>query len=150
MKITDSLHAFPWTSMSANNCNTYLIDGAAKILIDPGHYNFFSHVAGELNALGIEIGDIDLVVSTHGHPDHFEGAMHFRSTPALFAIGLEDWRLIRQMRGEAGLKDLTPDFFLGPGQPERKGNRSYDRALPGAFPRIGSVVLARAQGPVFR
>ena len=34
MKVTDGLHAFLWTSMSANNCNTFLIDGSAKILID--------------------------------------------------------------------------------------------------------------------
>ena len=36
MKVTDRLHAFVWTSMTNNNCNTYLIDGSVKILIDPG------------------------------------------------------------------------------------------------------------------
>jgi len=37
MKITDNLHAFVWESMAANNCNTYLIDGPTRVLIDPGH-----------------------------------------------------------------------------------------------------------------
>lgn len=129
--------------MSANNCNTYLIDGPAKILIDPGHFNFFQHVAGQLNALGIELGDIDLVVATHAHPDHFEGVMHFRNRPALFALGFEDWRLIRRMPGQAGtasgIDDVTPDFFLGPGSLNVKGIELTIVPSPGHSP--GSVAL---------
>ncbi len=65
MKVTDGLHAFLWTSPSANNCNTYLIDGPARILIDPGHLHLFEHVEVQLRVLGIEISDIDLVLVTH-------------------------------------------------------------------------------------
>lgn len=143
MKITDGLYAFPWTSMSANNCNTYLIDGPAKILIDPGRFNLFQHVAGQLNALGIEIGDIDLVVSTHAHPDHYEGAMHFVNQPAPFAISFEDWQLILQTRGQPGpafgLEDFAPDFFLGPGSLNVKGIELTAVPSPGHSP--GSVAL---------
>jgi hydroxyacylglutathione hydrolase len=139
MKITDGLYAFPWTSTSANNCNTYFIDGPAKILIDPGHFNFFHHVAGELTALGVELGNIDLVIATHAHPDHFEGVMHFRNQPALFAMGLEDWNLIRRIRGQAGLEEFTPDFFLGSGSLEVKGITLTVVPSPGHSP--GSVAL---------
>ncbi|MDR3568691.1 MAG: MBL fold metallo-hydrolase [Syntrophobacteraceae bacterium] len=143
MKITDGLHAFPWTSMSANNCNTYLIDGPAKILIDPGHLSFFPHVAAQLNALGIDIGDIDLIVATHGHPDHFEAARYFKNQPALFAVGFEDWQLIRRRLEQAGpasgLEDYTPDFFLGPGSLTVKGVELTVVACPGHSP--GSVAL---------
>lgn len=143
MKITEGLHAFLWTSMSANNCNTYLIDGPAKILIDPGHLNFFPQVESRLNALGIESGDIDLVVSTHGHPDHFEAARLFRTQPALFAMSLEDWRLIQRRLEQAGpasgLEDFTPDFFPGPGSLNVKGIELTIVPAPGHSP--GSVAL---------
>ncbi len=129
--------------MSANNCNTYLIDGPAKILIDPGHLGFFQNIAGQLSALGIEVGDIDLVVSTHGHPDHFEGAKYFRNQPALFAMGLEDWRLVRRRLESAGpasgIEDYTPDFFLGPGNLNIKGVELTIVPAPGHSP--GSVAL---------
>ena len=44
MKILDNLHLFPWSSMTANNCNTYFINGSKRILVDPGHYHLFDHV----------------------------------------------------------------------------------------------------------
>ena len=143
MKIADGLHSFLWTSTSANNCNTYLIDGPAKILIDPGYLKFFPHVAGQLNALGMDIGDIDLVVSTHGHPDHFEAARLFKNQPALFAMGSEDWPLIRRRLEQAGpasgLEECTPDFFLGPGSLNIKGVELTVVPAPGHSP--GSVAL---------
>ena len=38
MELTPTLHAFLWTSPTANNCNTYLIRSPEKtILMDPGH-----------------------------------------------------------------------------------------------------------------
>ena len=33
-----------WESMEANNCNSYLIDGPPRVLIDPGHLHLFGHV----------------------------------------------------------------------------------------------------------
>ena len=129
--------------MSANNCNTYLIDGPAKILIDPGHLSFFPQVAGQLNALGIEVSDIDLVIVTHGHPDHFEAARYFKNQPAQFAVGFEDWGMIRRRLEQAGpasgLEDYTPDFFLGPGSLNVKGVELTIVPSPGHSP--GSVAL---------
>ena len=63
MKINEHLHAFFWRSMSANNCNTYLIDGPARVLIDPGHLALFDHVRDGLSGLGLAPADMDLVVS---------------------------------------------------------------------------------------
>ncbi len=143
MKVTDGLHAFLWTSMSANNCNTYLIDGPAKILIDPGHFHLFEHVAIQLRTLGIEFSDIDLVLVTHAHPDHFEAAKYFKNQPALLAISLEDWGMIREIgkhMGPAFDQDAyTPDFFLGPGNLEVKGVELQVIPSPGHSP--GSVAL---------
>jgi hydroxyacylglutathione hydrolase len=143
MKVTDGLHAFLWTSASANNCNTYLIDGPAKILIDPGHFHLFDHVVVQLKALGIEISDIDLVLATHAHPDHFEAVRHFKNLKTLFAISLEDWRLIQRIGEQMGpafdLDAYTPDFFLGSGNLNAKGVELEVVASPGHSP--GSAAL---------
>ncbi len=143
MKVIDGLHAFLWTSMSANNCNTYLIDGPARILIDPGHFHLFDHVAVQLRSLGIEISDIDLVLVTHGHPDHFEAAKLFKNQPALFTLSLEDWRMIQEIGKHMGsafdLDAYTPDFLLGPGNLNVKGVELEVIPSPGHSP--GSAAL---------
>ncbi len=143
MKVTDGLHAFLWTSTSANNCNTYLIDGPARVLIDPGHFHLFEHVALQLRTLGLDICDIDLVLVTHAHPDHFEAAKYFKNQPALLAISLEDWGMIEEMGKHMGpafdLDAYTPDFFLGPGNLEVKGIELQVIPSPGHSP--GSVAL---------
>ena len=46
MQIVNNLHAFIWKSMSANNCNTYLIDGPTRILIDPDPSAFTTFGSG--------------------------------------------------------------------------------------------------------
>ena len=143
MKVTDGLHAFLWNSPSANNCNTYLIDGPARILIDPGHLHLFEHVEVQLRALGIELSDIDLILVTHAHPDHFEAARLFKNQPALFAISLEDWRMIQEIGKHMGpmfdLDAYTPDFLLGPGNLDVKGIRLEVIPSPGHSP--GSMAL---------
>ncbi|MEN6441059.1 MAG: MBL fold metallo-hydrolase [Syntrophobacter sp.] len=119
MKVFDGLHAFIWTSMSANNCNTYLIDGPTKILVDPGHLHLFEHVSTQLRSIGVELSDIDLVLVTHGHPDHFEAAKLFKNLPAAFALSRTDWRMIEEIGKYLGpsfdLSEYTPDFFLEKG-----------------------------------
>ena len=97
MKISENLHGFLWNSMSANNCNTYLIDGPARVLIDPGHLSLFGHVESGLESLGLRIEDIDLVVATHCHPDHVEAVKLFQKHRALFAVHEKDWDLIKEM-----------------------------------------------------
>ena len=72
MKIADNVYAFIWESMTANNCNTYLIDGPTRILIDPGHIDLFDHVRSGLEELKITLDDVGLIICTHGHPDHIE------------------------------------------------------------------------------
>ena len=73
MELTPNIDAFLWTSTRANNCNTYLIRSKEKnILIDPGHAAYFDHVREGLSRLSLSLGDIDLIIGTHAHPDHIE------------------------------------------------------------------------------
>ena len=95
MKIANNVYAFLWTSVTANNANTYLIDGSMRILIDPGHIRHFAHVEQGLGRLDLGIQDIGLVICTHSHPDHIEGVQIFQETNALTALHQQDWNLAK-------------------------------------------------------
>jgi len=121
MQITDNLHAFLWNSSAINNCNTYLIDGPTRVLIDPGHLNLFEHVQKGLTSLGMEIPDIGLVIITHAHPDHIEAVQLFNKTEALTAISEEEWKFVKEMRDfidsvfGINIDAIAPKFFLQEG-----------------------------------
>jgi glyoxylase-like metal-dependent hydrolase (beta-lactamase superfamily II) len=126
MKVFNNLHAFIWQSMTANNCNSYLIDGPTRVLIDPGHKNLFAHVEQGLKQLGLSVGDIDLIICTHAHPDHIEAVQLFKEIPTLFTLHQDEWQwaatIGKQMSAAFGidLDALQPDFFL------KEGNLSLD------------------------
>lgn len=122
MKIANSIHAFIWQSMTANNCNSYLIDGPTRVLIDPGHRAMFNHVELGLKDLGLGIGNIDLIISTHGHPDHLEAVQLFKGEKTLFTLHETEWQWIdtigRPMSAAMGIDmdAIRPDFFLQEGE----------------------------------
>jgi glyoxylase-like metal-dependent hydrolase (beta-lactamase superfamily II) len=121
MKVVNNIHAFIWQSMTANNCNSYLIDGPTRVLIDPGHRAMFDHVERGLKELNIAADDIDVIICTHGHPDHLESVQSFKGNKTLFALHETEWRWIetvgRQMVTALGvdMDAITPDFFLQEG-----------------------------------
>lgn len=123
MKLTPNLHAFLWTSLTTNNCNTYLIRSPEKnILIDPGHAAYFDHVRHSLSRLGLSTEDIDLLICTHAHPDHIEAIRLFDGAPALFALHEVEWKLVKDMASylKASMNidpdGFAPDFFLIEGE----------------------------------
>jgi glyoxylase-like metal-dependent hydrolase (beta-lactamase superfamily II) len=121
MEVFDGLHGFLWQSQTANNCNTYLVDGKRRVLIDPGHRALFDHVEKGLHDVGLGVGDIDVVICTHGHPDHLEAVELLRETGATFGLHRQEWRWLsdagRQMAAAMGMDidDFEPDFFIGEG-----------------------------------
>jgi glyoxylase-like metal-dependent hydrolase (beta-lactamase superfamily II) len=145
MKITDNLHAFVWESMTTNNCNSYLIDGPTRVLIDPGHSKLFGHVEQGLKQLGLTISDIDLVICTHAHPDHIEGVQLFEDSPALFTFHQDEWNwaatIGKQMAAAYGMDmdSFKPDFFLKEGDLGLDGIELSIIHTPGHSP--GSATL---------
>ena len=145
MKLTDNLHVFLWQSMTTNNCNTFLIDGPGRVLIDPGHRAQFDHVRNGLAQLELSIDDIDLVICTHAHPDHLEAVPLFKNTPTLFTLHETEWRwaatIGKQMGAAFGINmdDFRPDFFLQEGTLSLNGVELEVIHTPGHSP--GSVTL---------
>ena len=143
MKIFDNLHFFPWNSMTANNCNTYFIDGEKRILVDPGHYHLFDHVREELSGLSLSPEDIDMVIITHAHPDHMEGVKIFQETDTQIAVSSAEMEFIKAVAphyGEAlGISGFEPDILLQEGD-LKIGNLNFEVInTPGHSP--GSVCL---------
>ena len=137
MKIFDGLHAFIWRVHTQNNCNTYLIDGDLKILIDPGHVHLFDNVRKNLNAIGVSPDRIDLVIATHGHPDHLE-AVKGLGKSTMFAMSAEEYRFICEIAGQY-FKIPEPHFFLKEGDLTIGEERFDVIATPGHSP--GSICL---------
>ena len=96
MKINDQLHAYLWDSPGENNCNTYLLLGEKRILVDPGHDRLFDRVEKGLSELALTLGDLDMVFVTHGHPDHIEGIQRFVGMNTIIAIGEKEWQFLLQ------------------------------------------------------
>jgi glyoxylase-like metal-dependent hydrolase (beta-lactamase superfamily II) len=72
MQIAPQVYFYPFTSMMENNCNSVLIDGPEKVLIDPGHKHLWPDLKKAIEADGLRAEDISLVLHTHCHPDHIE------------------------------------------------------------------------------
>ncbi len=144
MKIIEGVHAFFWKSMSANNCNTYLLRGDSScVLIDPGHLRLFDHVETALEQASLRMEDMDLVLVSHFHPDHIEGAKLFKEKGIPFAVHHMDWETMtslgRHMGAGVNTSSWEPDFFLEEGDLQVKDLSLQIIHTPGHSP--GSVSI---------
>lgn len=115
MRLSDELYAFPWRSLTENNCNSYLIDGPFKILIDPGHQHLFTELRNSLESINIRLEDINLIIATHMHPDHIEAVQCFSSSSTMVTIHKIEYLYFQEnVAHYYGLK-LVPDFLLTEG-----------------------------------
>lgn len=145
MKIIENVQGFMWESFNVNNCNTFFIQGETNILIDPGHRHLFDNVEKKLSKSGFALSDIDLVICTHGHPDHIEGMSLFAEHTAQTTLHIKEWEFVKNMapRSHAlmggAFEDLTPDFFLTEGDLRVGDTQLQVFHTPGHSP--GSVCL---------
>lgn len=143
MEIAENLYFFPWNNPTANNCNTYFINGPKKILVDPGHFHLFGHVRDELSRLSLTPEDMDVVIITHGHPDHMEGVRIFEKLETLIAVHHTELTFIQSVAphyGEAlGITDFEPEILLREGELNIGGIEFHVLHTPGHSP--GSICL---------
>jgi glyoxylase-like metal-dependent hydrolase (beta-lactamase superfamily II) len=121
MKLTDDIHAYLWTQMTANNCNTYAVAGPPALLVDPGHRTFYSHVEEGLKKDNLP-DTPEIVFLTHCHPDHFEAAEKLQKNGARLAM-----------------HSLEVDYMQGKG-------RSLAQALGMNFPEL-KIDIILEEGP---
>jgi glyoxylase-like metal-dependent hydrolase (beta-lactamase superfamily II) len=91
------------------------------------------------------VGDIDLVICTHAHPDHIEAVQLFRETAAKVTYHEKDWEVVQSMLEQFGsayrarIDALRPDFFLTEGDLNVGGMRFEVLHTPGHDP--GAICL---------
>jgi hydroxyacylglutathione hydrolase len=113
MRLSDDLYAFPWQSLTSNNCNSYLINGPFKILIDPGHQHLFTQLRDSLESMDIQLRDIDLIIATHIHPDHVEAVQSFSSLSTMVTMHEIEYSYFKETISRT--YDFQPDFLLREG-----------------------------------
>jgi hydroxyacylglutathione hydrolase len=110
MKLAENLYAYVWKG-NDNNCNSFLFANVLAenkhVLIDPGHIvtpylrePAFEMLVKEVGADRLKPEDIGLIVLTHAHPDHVEGASRFQAiSQAKVALNQEDESAFRMFGG---------------------------------------------------
>ena len=139
MRLNSDLYAFPWRAMTENNCNSYLIDGDFKILIDPGHQHLFAELVSSLRSMDIHLEDIDLVVGSHAHPDHIEAFQSFSTLSAMITMGELEFQNVQERATHLLGFDLQLDFLLTEGKLRAGTTELEVISTPGHSP--GSICL---------
>ncbi len=60
------------------NANHFVFNGKQKILIDTGYVSDFEETRGWIEAVGVDLKSVDLIISTHSHCDHVGGNKRIR------------------------------------------------------------------------
>ncbi len=128
MRLNDRFYGYFWQGYG-NNCNSYIYCGEKMLLIDPGHIfnetgeRCFDVLNRSLAADGIKLEDIELILCTHGHPDHVEAAGLIRErSGARLALHRDDDFFLENLAKRAVAADpakgpsLSPDFYLQEGE----------------------------------
>lgn len=145
MKLTDQIYSYPWQNASVNNCNSYFIRSEIPTLIDPGHLRFVDQLLLYLKSDGIHQDRIELIITTHAHPDHFEGLQSFLNKPVLMAMNQKEESYMNEF-GDAFYRMMgmeVPafrcDFYLKEGE-LRLGKETFlIHEIPGHSP--GSICI---------
>jgi len=121
MIIEKDLFYYPWENPNENNCNSYIIGGDVTVLVDAGHLKHLGRLFASMEKDGLGPQDLDLIMSTHCHPDHFEALSQFVESKVLMAMHREEERYLKdhgetiyQMMGITSPR-FRADFYLKEG-----------------------------------
>jgi glyoxylase-like metal-dependent hydrolase (beta-lactamase superfamily II) len=145
MKLEKDLYAYLWQNPYENNCNTYLIRGEVTVLIDPGHSRHVPNLFNQMDQDGVSPEEINLIILTHCHPDHFEGLEIFMDKPLKIAMSQEEERYLRETgKYLFEMMNQTPpefriDFYLKEGDLHLSNKVFYIYQTPGHSPGSLSI-----------
>ncbi len=145
MKLGKDLYAYLWQDPYENNCNTYVIHAEITTLIDPGHSHHVPNLFQQMEGDGISPDEINLVILTHCHPDHFEGLEAFLNKPVKIAMNQEEGKyllergeLLFEMMGQP-LPKFRIDFYLKEGELRLRERAFNIYVTPGHSPGSLSI-----------
>jgi glyoxylase-like metal-dependent hydrolase (beta-lactamase superfamily II) len=145
MKIEENLYAYLWLDPYENNCNTYLIRGEVTVLIDPGHSRHVPSLFHQMGGDELSPEEIDLIIITHSHPDHFEGLEAFMNKSVKIAVSREEeaylkenGKLLFEMMGQP-MPPFRIDFYLKEGELHLGKETFYVYQTPGHSPGSLSI-----------
>ena len=98
--------------------NLYLLRGERTAIIDSGVLGTpATHLAPALRTLGLELGDVEFVLNTHGHMDHLGGNAEMKEAGADIALHRQDADRARSNqvhieRSAEGLRTLGLEHLL--------------------------------------
>lgn len=121
MRVTDHLYFYPWGDPKENNCNSVVIDGKLPLLIDPGHLHRVDDLKHRMKLDGFDPNRIKVVVATHAHPDHFEGAAAFHRHSVRVGLSWHERKFIEAVAPDLyrlqgpSLSEPQVDFYLREG-----------------------------------
>ncbi len=145
MQVTDQVYFYLWDDPKENNCNSIVIDGKVPLLIDPGHLHRIDDLRRRMQQDGFDSHRIKAVISTHAHPDHFEGAAAFRGPSVRIGVSWQERKFVEALAPalyrQAGmnLTDFAADFYLREGTLELGKFEFQVLLTPGHSP--GSICL---------
>ena len=122
MELLKDVRAYIWRNLTINNCNSYIIGGENPILVDAGLDFCLKGVLKDIAGDGVDPDKIELVISTHSHPDHFEGIKYFEKKGVKMALHPDEDRFMQEHgRGFYDMFGLSfpeyrVDFFLKEGK----------------------------------
>ncbi len=145
MKLEKDLYAYLWQDPYENNCNTYLIHGEMTVLIDPGHSRHVPSLFHQMEGDELSPEEIDLILITHSHPDHFEGLEAFMNKSVKIAVSREEevylkenGKLLFEMMGQP-MPPFRIDFYLKEGELHLGKETFYVYQTPGHSPGSLSI-----------
>ena len=127
--------------------NAYLIPGPKHVLVDPGPPGSAGELLEKLSLHGISLGDIGLIVITHGHPDHFGSAAQVKEwTRAPLAVHELDaeyvnWGSVPALKPATRLGSMFKSFMKTKCRPVEPDIILRDGDNLGRYAGRGRVIL---------
>ena len=111
-RVHDRVYRLPAPFEGGGLVNLYVVRGDRTAVVDSGVFGTpTNHLAPALRAVGLDLGDVDVVLNTHGHMDHLGGNSELKDAGAEIALHRADVGLAESNRrhvetAAAGLKAL--------------------------------------------
>jgi glyoxylase-like metal-dependent hydrolase (beta-lactamase superfamily II) len=109
----------PWTEWVSPYICLVVRTGKKLVLVDTGAASLASttgKLIANLNAINIKPGDIDIVVNTHGHPDHLGGNLTSDGKPAFpnarYVISRTEWNFWTSKESEEKIEPPVREIIV--------------------------------------